>query len=259
MDFNNESFLFVSGYQKLFVLSVFMALIIAEKYRTHRQNDKNIVQRSYGLNIKIFLFNDIITNVLSVSSLLLIADRYSHFGPLNHIESIPTKVFLSFVLFDLMLYWLHVARHKCPFLWNFHKVHHSDLDMNTTTALRLHIMEVLLTTAAKAIFIIIAGIPSLLIAFNEIVITAIVMMNHSNVLLCKEKLIAFVFIVPSRHVVHHSSYWKEHESNFGFALSFWDRIFGTYQSSEPKILGLEKIQEPCFWETLFLNFKKTKK
>jgi len=258
MELNNEGLFFASGYQKLFALSVFFTLIIAETYFMHRAIEKNIVRRSYSLNLRIFLFNDIVMNLLSVSSLLLVAESCSGFGLLNIVQNVPLKIFLSFTLYDLMQYWLHRARHENKFLWRFHKVHHSDKDMNTTTALRLHVAEVLLTTMAKAVFIAVMGVPVLIFALCEVIITAIVMMNHANISFRGERLLSYVFIVPCKHVVHHSAYWKEHESNFGFALSVWDRIFGTCKMAEPNELGLPNMKEPDFWETLFLTFKKRK-
>jgi sterol desaturase/sphingolipid hydroxylase (fatty acid hydroxylase superfamily) len=257
VELNNESLLFASGYQKIFVLLVFALLIIAEKHSGQRANDTGIVNRSRRLNVQMFLFNDVTMNLLSVSSLLMIAENFSGFGLFNLIQSIPIKMFLSFTLFDLMLYWMHRARHQVKFLWMFHKVHHSDIDLNTTTALRLHIVEVFLTTVGKALFIVIMGVPTLLVAFNEIIITAIVMMNHANITFRGEKKLAYIFIVPCKHLVHHSKQWREHESNFGFALSVWDRAFGTYLKSEPDAIGLPQIREPSFLEALLLKWKRT--
>jgi sterol desaturase/sphingolipid hydroxylase (fatty acid hydroxylase superfamily) len=255
----NESWLFASGYQKIFIALVFVALIALEKYHMHRINEKNIIDHSRRVNIQIFLFNDLVMNLLSVSSLLVIAENYSGYGLFNLIPDGALKLFLSFILFDLMLYWGHRARHEYKYLWMFHKVHHSDIDMNTTTAFRLHIVEVLLTTVTKVLFVVIMGVPTLLVAFNEILITSIVMMNHSNISFRGEKLLSYIFIVPSKHMVHHSRTLTEHESNFGFALSIWDRMFGTCQMTKPRGIGLPQIQEPSFWQTLFLNWKRTKK
>ena len=259
MIYTNESLFFASGYQKIFMVSVFIALVALEKYQMLRAHEKNIVNHSRRVNIQIFLFNDLIMNLLSVSSLLMIAENCSGYGLFNLIQSVPLKMFLSFILFDLVLYFGHRARHEYKYLWMFHKVHHTDIDLNTTTAFRLHIVEVLLTTMLKALFIVIIGVPTLLFAFNEIVITAIVMMNHANISFRGEKLLSYVFIVPCKHRVHHSQAFGEHESNFGFALSVWDRMFGTCQITEPREIGLPQIKEPSFLQTLFLNWTRTKK
>jgi sterol desaturase/sphingolipid hydroxylase (fatty acid hydroxylase superfamily) len=255
VELNSEGFFFSSGYQKLFILLVFAALIAAEKYRKRRTNDTNVVRRSYWLNIKITVFNDVIMNLLSVSTLLLAADGLSDFGLLNLIPSVSLKLFLSFVLYDLMLYWFHRIRHGYKFLWQFHKVHHSDFDLNVTTTFRLHIAEVILMTAVKMAFIVIMGIPMAIFAANELLITTIVMASHANISFRGEKTLAFIFVMPCVHLVHHSMYWKEHESNFGFALSVWDRLFGTCQCTEPERIGLPGMKEPNFRETLFLTFK----
>lgn len=259
MEITNEGVLFTPEYQNLFILLVFFALMALEKYHSHRIHDMKIVRRSYSLNIRIFIFNNLVMSLFSVSSLLLVAESMSEYGLLNFIPSVPLKWFLSFILYDLMLYGFHRARHRYRFLWQFHKVHHSDLDLNTTTSFRLHIAEVLLTTMVKAIFIVVMGVPLPMFAVNELLITSIVMINHANISFYGENALAHIFVVPRMHLVHHSAWWKEHESNFGFSLSFWDKMFDTYQTAEPKNLGLPHMKEPSFWETLFLSFKKNKK
>lgn len=259
MELNNESLLFSSGYQKAFILLVFAALVALEKYHMHRDNKQDIVRHSKRVNLQIFLFNDIVMNLLSVSSLLAIAESLSGFGLLNVTDSVPLKMIISFVLYDLMMYVSHWTRHKNLFLWKFHRVHHSDWDLNATTTFRLHIGDVLFTTICKAIFIIVFGVPTLLVAFNEIIVTSIVMLNHANISFRGERLLSKVFVVPSKHAVHHSSTWGEHESNFGFALSIWDKMFGTCKKVTPAYYGLPTIREPSFFETLFLNWKRNKK
>jgi sterol desaturase/sphingolipid hydroxylase (fatty acid hydroxylase superfamily) len=256
LELNNESLFFASGYQKIFLLLLFATLVIAEKYRQRREKEKSIVDHSRRVNIQIFLFNNLIMNLLSLVSLLILAENYSEFGLHKLISNLPFKMFVSCILLDGMLYWWHRMCHRYKYLWMFHKVHHSDIDLNTTTTFRLHIVEVLLTTTAKALFIVIIGVPAFLVAFNEIIITAIVMINHTNISFWGEKLLAYVFIVPCAHYVHHSQTFDEHESNFGFALSIWDRMIGTYLITEPSKIGLPQIEEPSFCQTIFLNWKR---
>lgn len=248
--------LIASGLQKFAILLVFFALIAAEKYFAYRPNDRETVRRSYTTNLGMLIFNDTLLSILSVSSLLMVAENYSGFGLLSWVSSMSIKAFVSFVLLDLMLYWWHRARHERPFLWRFHKVHHSDLVMNTTTTFRLHIVEVFLTTVAKSVFIVVLGVPTSILLFSEMIITMFVMMNHTNISFRGEKLVSRIFVVPSKHVVHHSVRVGEQHRNFGFALSIWDTLFHTCKRTVPEELGLLNVGEQGFWSALVLRFER---
>lgn len=242
--------------QKAVILSLFGIFLVIEKYFAWRKDEPEAKKKSYSVNLLIFVFNDIFLSLLSVSSLLMIADRYSEYGLLHTMRNGFLKTFLVFILLDATLYFWHRERHARPFLWMFHKVHHSDLCMNTATTFRLHFVEVFLTTVVKSIFIVLVGVPAVLVLFCEMFITVIVMFNHSNISFRGEKMLGKVFIVPCKHVVHHSSIGSEQHMNFGFALSVWDRLLGTCKKTVPLALGLHNMEEQGVFDTILLRFKR---
>ena len=159
------------------------------------------------------------------------------------------EVVLAVVLLDLAIYGQHVASHKIPILWRVHQMHHADRDFDVTTALRFHPIEIVLSMAYKFAVIIALGPPALGVLIFEVLLNGTAMFNHSNVRIPKplDRLIRSVVVTPDMHRVHHSVIRREHDTNYGFSLSVWDRLFGTY-TDQPKgghegmKIGLETYQ-----------------
>lgn len=171
------------------VLAVLLAAVCCEAKLSHEGKIlPHILRQSYKTNIATFIFNNVTLSLFSVSSLLFVASEVSHFGLLNLVGGMG-KVVLSFVLLDVTLYLWHRACHKFEWLWQFHKIHHSDLTMNVTTAFRVHVLEVFLTTVVKTVFIIVMGVDALLLLVNETVITVFVIFHHSNMAFRREKIL----------------------------------------------------------------------
>jgi sterol desaturase/sphingolipid hydroxylase (fatty acid hydroxylase superfamily) len=197
------------------------------------------VRLSYQTNIGMFIFNNLLMSVCSISTLFLIADFYSSFGLLNKISNPYLKFILAFIAFDLMLYLWHQVCHRVDALWVFHRVHHNDLLMNVSTAFRLHFVEILITYILKASLMVVLGIDKMSILIIESVITIAIMFHHANTGFKYERFLGVFMIVPFLHRVHHSTDRSEHDSNYGAVFSVWDRLFGTLSQLEPKQIGIK--------------------
>jgi sterol desaturase/sphingolipid hydroxylase (fatty acid hydroxylase superfamily) len=224
------------------ILTVFALLFAWEARRGYRKNPAKTNRQSYLTNVGTFLLNDTLMSLMSVSALLVLAENVSRKGLLDWTPDPLLRSALALLLFDLALYLWHRANHTFDCLWMFHKVHHSDLSMNVTTAFRLHFVEVVLTTLVKAAFVVATGVEAALLLANEALITLLVMFHHANIRIAGERLLGQVLIVPSLHRLHHSTLRREHDKNYGAVFSFWDRLFGSYAEGEPVNIGLESTQ-----------------
>lgn len=137
---------------------------------------------------------------------------------------------ISLVVLDLVIYLQHVLFHTVPVLWRLHRVHHADLDFDVTTGIRFHPLEILLSMLLKFVAIAALGAPAVAVLTFEVVLNATSMFNHGNVRLAGaiDRWLRWVVVTPDMHRVHHSSNRLETNSNFGFNLPYWDRLFGTY-------------------------------
>lgn len=167
--------------------------------------------------------------VLAVGVAVIAADR--GWGLLNMIEA-PSGVALivSFLLLDLAIYAQHVVFHHVPWLWRLHRMHHADLEFDTTTGIRFHPIEILLSMLIKMAVVVALGAPPVAVLVFEVVLNATSLFNHGNVRLSPrlDAIIRRVLVTPDMHRVHHSAIPRETNSNFGFNLPWWDWIFGTY-------------------------------
>lgn len=141
--------------------------------------------------------------------------------------SVPASV----ILLDLVIYAQHVAFHHVPVLWRFHRMHHADTVLDVSTGLRFHPVEIVASMLIKFGAVAALGAPALAVIVFEIVLNATAMFNHANIALPDrlDRLLRLVLVTPAMHRVHHSDIRSETDSNFGFNLPWWDRLFGTYQ------------------------------
>jgi len=158
---------------------------------------------------------------------------------------------LTVVVLDLVIYGQHVLFHASDFFWRFHQVHHADLDYDVTTGTRFHPIEILFSMAIKCLAILLLGPSVIGVIVFEVILNATAMFNHANVSLPRsvDKVLRWLLVTPDMHRVHHSIIADEHNSNFGFNLPWWDRLFHTYCSS-PRAgntgmtIGLEDYRNP---------------
>lgn len=196
-------------------------------------------RQSYQTNISLFVFNSVLMSVCSVSTLFMVAERYSSYGLLNYVPNPGLKALLAFLAIDLLLYVWHLICHRVDALWMFHRVHHNDPYLNVSTAFRLHFVEILATNSLKALLIIVLGIDKMLVLAIETLVTLCIMFHHTNISFKNERILGQVMIVPFLHRVHHSTERSEHDRNYGAALSVWDRLFGTLSEIEPDRIGIK--------------------
>ncbi|MCC6136308.1 MAG: sterol desaturase family protein [Candidatus Contendobacter sp.] len=137
----------------------------------------------------------------------------------------------SLLLLDLTIYGQHVLFHRIPILWRLHRMHHTDLDFDATTALRFHPLEIVLSMLIKLGVVLALGALPVAVLLFEVILNAAVMFNHGNVTLPKrlDRWLRWIVVTPDMHRVHHSVRMEETSSNFGFNLPWWDRLFGTYR------------------------------
>jgi sterol desaturase/sphingolipid hydroxylase (fatty acid hydroxylase superfamily) len=178
--------------------------------------------------------------------------RAHGWGLFNTVAAAPwLAAVVTVVALDLAIWAQHVAMHKVRPLWRLHRVHHSDLDVDTTTGVRFHPLEILLSMIYKASLVIALGAPAAAAVAFEILLNASSLFTHGNVRLppAVDKAIRSLVVTPDMHRVHHSVLREETDSNFGFNLSVWDRLFGTYRAQphaghDGMTIGLPAFRQP---------------
>ena len=153
-------------------------------------------------------------------------------GILNHFP-VPfwVAVPLAVIAMDFVIWLQHVMVHAVPLLWRLHRVHHADLDYDVTTGARFHPIEIVLSMLIKFATIVVLGPPVVAVVIFEVLLNATAMFNHGNIGLpaTVDRILRWVVVTPDMHRVHHSIEDDETNSNFGFNLPWWDRLFGTYR------------------------------
>jgi len=180
----------------------------------------------------------------------------SHAFGLLHLIDLPAaaEILIAIILLDLAIYTQHVFFHALPILWRLHMVHHADRDLDVTSGLRFHPVEILISMLIKIGLITLLGAPLLSVILFEIILNGMAMFNHANIRLpvTWDILIRRLFVTPDMHRVHHSVLVAETNSNYGFNLSIWDRIFRTYRAQpeaghQDMTIGLDQFQsEPTY-------------
>jgi sterol desaturase/sphingolipid hydroxylase (fatty acid hydroxylase superfamily) len=153
-------------------------------------------------------------------------------GMLNYFP-IPlwVAIICGIVILDLTIYAQHKMFHSMPVFWRLHKVHHIDQDIDVTTGLRFHPLEMILSMIIKVTAVAVIGAPAVSVVIFEILLNGTTMFNHGNlnIPLTVDRLIRLLIVTPDMHRVHHSVIVRETNSNYGFNFSWWDRLFGTYR------------------------------
>jgi sterol desaturase/sphingolipid hydroxylase (fatty acid hydroxylase superfamily) len=160
-------------------------------------------------------------------------------------------IIASVVFLDFAIYLQHVMFHAVPALWRLHRMHHADLDFDVTTGARFHPIEILLSMLIKFAVIAVIGAPAAAVIIFEVLLNATAMFNHGNFRLPAglDRVLRLFVVTPDMHRVHHSIEDHETNSNFGFNLPLWDRLFGTYKDQpdaghEAMTIGIRDYREP---------------
>jgi sterol desaturase/sphingolipid hydroxylase (fatty acid hydroxylase superfamily) len=179
------------------------------------------------------------------------------------------KVVIALLALDLAIWVQHLASHKIPIFWRLHQVHHADRDIDVTTAVRFHPVEIGLSMVWKIAVVVPLGASPLAVFLFEVILNACAMFNHANIALpvWLDRVLRLIVVTPDMHRVHHSVLHREHDSNYGFNLSVWDRLFRTY-TAQPKAghqgmtIGLTPYQSEAptrFGWSLMLPFRPKQK
>ncbi|HSJ79858.1 MAG TPA: sterol desaturase family protein [Thiobacillus sp.] len=188
----------------------------------------------WASNLGLVVFNTVLLRLLfPVAAVGLAAFSAANgWGVLNHFD-VPfwVAVPLAVIAMDFVIWLQHVMVHAVPALWRLHRVHHADLDYDVTTGARFHPLEILLSMLIKFVTIIVLGPPVVAVVIFEVMLNVTAMFNHGNIRLPSaiDRVLRWVLVTPDMHRVHHSVEDDETNSNFGFSLTWWDRLFGTYR------------------------------
>jgi len=162
------------------------------------------------------------------------------------------KIVVALVFLDLIIYLQHVLFHYQPLLWRLHRMHHTDLDIDVTTGNRFHPLEIIISLLIKLAAVAAVGAPAIAVVIFEIILNAAAQFNHGNIRipLPLDRWLRLVVVTPDMHRVHHSVIVRETNSNFGFNIPLWDRLFGTYRE-QPRdghlgmTIGLKEFRDPA--------------
>jgi len=186
-------------------------------------------------NIGLFLIDIAVLRGVAPSATIAVAlaGEVRGWGVVNALAlPIWAAVPFAVALLDLAIYFQHVMFHAVPTLWRLHRVHHADLDFDVTTGTRFHPIEILISTAVKCATVAVLGAPAVAVLVFEVLLNATSMFNHANARLPDplDRWLRWLVVTPDMHRVHHSIVYNETNSNFGFNLPWWDRLFGTYRA-----------------------------
>lgn len=225
--------------ETLIRLTVFVVLFIAfASIETLFPRRKRIQPRQtrWFTNFSLIVIDTLALRLLAIALPLLAVGAAmdasnSGLGLFNKLNWNPwTEGVLVILIFDFAIWFQHLITHKIPVLWRLHRVHHADRDMDVTTAIRFHPVEIALSMLLKIGLVYLLGPAAWAIVAFEVVLNGTAMFNHANIALPQkiDAVIRKVLVTPDMHRVHHSSIRAEHDSNYGFSLSIWDRLFRTY-------------------------------
>lgn len=244
----NEAFIRLSIILGLFAL---LALIEAMAPRRIRVQPRG---RRWVTNWAITVLNTLALRALAFALPLLAVGAAldaaaQGWGVFHQIGWPPAaELLLAVLIFDFAIWAQHLITHKVPILWRLHRVHHADRDIDVTTAIRFHPIEIALSMVLKIGLVYVIGPSALAIIVFEILLNGTAMFNHANIKLPLplDAVLRRVLVTPDMHRVHHSTMRTEHDSNYGFALSIWDRMFGTYIAQPAK--GHQEMEIGLEWQ-----------
>lgn len=205
-------------------------------------------------NLGLVLLNSVVLRLLFPAGGVGVAvfAQQQGWGVLNYYQiPLHASIVISIVAMDFIIYLQHIMMHAVPVLWRLHRVHHADLDYDLTTGVRFHPIEIILSMLIKASAILLLGPPVLAVVIFEVLLNAAAMFNHGNIKLPSglDRVLRWLLVTPDMHRVHHSTEEDEANSNFGFNLTWWDRLFGTYRD-QPRgghhgmVIGISNYRDP---------------
>lgn len=250
--FNNEPVIRMGFFFGILALVVLWEFLAPRRINTYSRWTR------WPSNFAIVILNTIIVRLLFPTAAVgfAIVAAENNWGLLNIFDfPVYLSILLAVMALDFVIYLQHVMFHAVPILWRLHRMHHSDLDYDVTTGARFHPLEIILSMLLKLAAIALIGAPAVAVLIFEVLLNGVAMFNHGNIQLPKafDRILRWLVVTPDMHRVHHSIEVREANSNFGFNLPWWDRLFGTYRA-QPKaghramIIGINQ-----FRDTKYLN------
>jgi len=247
---------------------IFLLMLTLETLWPRRKHARDSLNRLVA-NLALAVLNSLFLKMLASMAIPFAAVAAAVYvetqgwGLLNQFSWPDTlEPIIALILLDLAIYGQHVAAHIIPVLWRFHKVHHSDIEFDVTTAIRFHPVEIFISMIWKVVLVFLLGPSATAVILFEIILNGCAMFNHSNlkIPLRFDKIIRLFIVTPDMHRIHHSTIRTEQDSNYGFNIPLWDRLFGTY-TAQPAAghvqmkIGLRKHQDKApttfVWSLLF--------
>ena len=236
-----------------FFLAVLMLVAVWEALAPRRQRQLSRWVR-WPSNLAIVALNTALVRLLLPTTAVAFAlvGEQRGWGLLNNV-GLPhwLAVIAAVLALDLAIYLQHVLFHAVPALWRLHRMHHADLDIDVTTGARFHPIEIFASMILKLAAIAALGAPADAVLAFEILLSATAMFNHGNIDLpvAFDRVLRWLVVTPDMHRVHHSILVHETNSNFGFNVPWWDRLFGTYRAQptaghEAMTIGIEQFRAP---------------
>jgi len=233
--------------------AVFALIVLGEVMFPRRPQQIGRVWR-WPNNLGIVLLDTALVRILFPTALVAVAlaAQAGGWGILNAF-ALPGWLAapLAILALDVAIYFQHRGFHAVPVLWRLHRMHHADLEFDVTTGLRFHPLEILLSLAIKCAIVVLIGAPAVAVVIFEIALNAASLFNHANLRLSAglDGWLRHVLVTPDMHRVHHSIVRSETDSNFGFTVSWWDRLFRTYRAQpaagqDAMTIGIPKFREP---------------
>ena len=251
-----------------FFFSILVIMMLFEWRKPARQSPiKN--SKRWVANFGLVFVSSLIARLAVPIGLTAVAlyTQKNGIGLFNLIE-LPNVIVivLSLILLDILIYWQHRLFHRVPILWRLHRVHHADAHVDTSTGLRFHPIEIILSILIKLIAVIVLGVPAIAVLIFEIALNGLALFNHANIRLppAIERPARLILMTQILHRIHHSQVINETNSNYGFSVIWWDKLFGSYKSVAKKTddqldIGLIEYptakQNASLWRLLIMPFQ----
>ncbi len=245
------------SYEPLIRGAVFITVLLAMavwEVLARRRHQSIVRRQRWPANLAIVVLDTLTVRLVfplvAVGAALVASER--GWGFFNVVD-IPLWLSMagSVLILDLIIYFQHRLFHRVPWLWRLHRMHHADLEFDVTTGLRFHPLEILISMGIKLLAVTLLGAPAVSVIIFEVILNATSMFNHGNVHLSErlDRRLRLLLVTPDMHRVHHSIVRRETDSNFGFSVPWWDRLFGTYIDQptgghDTMVIGIEQFRRP---------------
>ncbi len=241
----------------LLIVATLIVIFILEEVFPHYKSRSHRIEHAFP-HVLTAIFNGLLTRLLLAGLTMGVTGwGERHEIGLTRLLPVPSyaKTLTAFILFDVWMYFWHMANHRIGFLWLFHRAHHSDTDMDTTTALRFHPGELVLSTLIRMPAILLIGMSFAEVVLFETILNVATLFHHSNLAIPEkwDRMLRTVIVTPNMHRVHHSVEQPETNSNYTSLLSIWDRLFRSFRKREDTLtitLGLTRFREKK-WQRFF--------